>query len=259
MKLRKLLIVILLGVFIYSSYEVISYLYDTYKSKVTYDEIRRQFEEQLEQEEDDFIAVPPLDPTETMPAEPTEPVVMSRYKPLLEINQDVVGWVSVPDTVINYPVVQAEDNDYYLRRDIHGERATAGTIFMDYRSDARANGRNTILYGHHMRNGTMFKDLVKYKNEEFFQNNPIVRFDTLYEEIEWEVFSAYVTHAGFPYIQTVFASDEEYLEFLSKIKSQSIFHKDMELTSEDRILTLSTCTYEYDDARFVVHARRITR
>ena len=182
---------------------------------------------------------------------------MSRYLSLLEINQDVVGWISVPNTVIDYPVVQAEDNDYYLRRDIHGKRANAGTIYMDYRSDAQSKDNNTILYGHHMRNGSMFKDLVKYKQEEFFLQNDDIRFDTLFDEIKWEVFSVYITEADFPYTQTTFASDEDYLDFLDKIKGKSMFEKEMTLSKEDQILTLSTCTYEYDDARFVVHARRV--
>jgi sortase B len=182
---------------------------------------------------------------------------MKRYMSLLDVNSDLVGWVSVPGTVIDYPVVQADDNDFYLRRDIHKQAASGGAIFMDYRSDSKGQGRHTILYGHHMRNGTMFKELEKFKNAEFFEQNGYVRFDTLFAEIEWEVFSVYITDTTFPYIQVSFSSDEEYVDFLKRIQNKSIYQKDIELNAEDQILTLSTCTYEYDDARFVVHARRI--
>jgi sortase B len=267
MKWRKILIIICLGVFLYSAYQIVAYLYDNYRSKSTYDKIREEYEKQLELEKE--AAQPTKQPVNipNVPINPNVPstpdlsgkrMMMDRYSSLLEINKDVVGWITVPSTVIDYPVVQAKDNDFYLRRNIHGERATAGTIFMDFRSDARAGGGHIILYGHHMRNGTMFKDLVKYKDEEFFQDQANIRFNTLYEEIEWEVFSVYVTDADFNYRQTEFSSVEEYLSFLNKLQSKSMFDKGIELTGDDQILTLSTCTYEYDDARFVVHARRVT-
>lgn len=265
MRWRKILIVICLGVFLYSAYQIAAYLYDNYKSKSTYDKIREEYEKQLEQEKEASL---PIDKTDNNPNTSVAPNIpdapglsgkrqlMDRYNSLLEINKDVVGWISIPNTVIDYPVVQADDNDFYLRRNIHGGSATAGTIFMDYRSDARLEGKHVILYGHHMRNGSMFKDLVKYKEEDFFQNQGNLHFNSLYEEIEWEVFSVYVADADFNYRQTEFASGENYVKFLNKLQNESMFNKGIELTENDQILTLSTCTYEYDDARFVVHARR---
>ena len=259
MKWRKVLIVILLGVFLYSSYEIFSYLYVSHKEKSTYDNIREQYLEQLKYEqqlqEEGNTTVSDNLPKGTNTSGKRN--IMKRYMSLLDVNSDLVGWVSVPGTVIDYPVVQADDNDFYLRRDIHKQTASGGAIFMDYRSDSNGQGRHTILYGHHMRNGTMFKELEKFKNAEFFQENGYVRFDTLFAEIEWEVFSVYITDTTFPYIQVSFSSDEEYVDFLKRIQNKSIYQKDIELNAEDQILTLSTCTYEYDDARFVVHARRI--
>ena len=253
MKWRNVLIILLLGVFLYSSYELFSYFYQSHKEKSTYDQIRELYLGQLKNEDLKESN------TDSSASTPDESGIMDRYTPLLEINSDLVGWVSVPGTVIDYPVVQADDNDFYLRRDIHKQAANSGSIFMDYRSDAQCQGRHTILYGHHMRNGSMFKELEKYKREEFFQQNPIIRFDTLSTEIEWEVFSVYVTDTSFPYTQVSFASHEEYRDFLKRIQDRSIFQKDIELTEQDQLLTLSTCTYEYDDARFVVHARRLVK
>ena len=260
MKWRKLLMVISLSVFLYSAFQITTYFYDSYKTKAAYDKIRKEYEDQLNKETDkpsQPTSSPGTEPGSTPGNKSEEPVILNRYLPLLEINEDVVGWVSVAGTVIDYPVVQAEDNDFYLRRNIHGEKANAGTIFMDYRSDALAKEKHVILYGHHMRNGTMFKDLVKYNDETFFLEHGTVNFDTLYEEAEWEVFSVYVTNPNFNYRQTHFSTEEEYLKFIDMIADKSIYQKEMVFTPEDQILTLSTCTYVYDDARFVVHARRI--
>jgi len=176
---------------------------------------------------------------------------------LLEINRDVVGWIKIPDTSIDYPVLQADDNEYYLDKDIYRNKNKAGSIFMDYRVKLDGSDKHIIIYGHHMRDGTMFKDLMKYKDRDFFYNNNIIQFDTLYREMEWEVFSVYVTEASFNYIKTQFNTPSEYEHFLTTIKNKSLFPAEVVLTANDEILTLSTCTYEYDDARFVVHARRV--
>ena len=182
--------------------------------------------------------------------------IMKRYMSLLDVNSDLVGWVSVPGTIMII-LLYRPTTMIFTSDGISISRLPAGAIFMDYRSDSKGQGRHTILYGHHMRNGTMFKELEKYKNAEFFEQNGYVRFDTLFAEIEWEVFSVYITDTTFPYIQVSFSSDEEYVDFIKRIQNKSIYQKDIELNAEDQILTLSTCTYEYDDARFVVHARRI--
>ncbi|HCS73519.1 MAG TPA: SrtB family sortase [Clostridiales bacterium] len=265
MKWRKILIVICIGVFLYSAWQIVSYFYDNYKSKSTYDKIRDEYKQQLEIEKEvilstnksgnSLITISPdiLD----IPAKSEKIYFKERYLSLIEINKDVVGWISIPNTVIDYPVVQAEDNNFYLRRNIHGEKATAGTIFMDYKSNALAEGGHIILYGHHMRNGTMFKDLVKYKEEDFFQNHENIQYNTLTKEMEWEVFSVYISKADFNYRLTEFSSEMKYLEFLHKLEDKSMFKKEIELSEDDQILTLSTCTYEYDDARLVVHARRV--
>jgi sortase B len=189
--------------------------------------------------------------------EDTTQNILPKYQPLLEINEDVVGWIKIPNTSIDYPVLQANDNEYYLNRDIYRKKNRAGSIFMDYRIKLDGRDKHIILYGHHMRDGTMFKDLIKYKNKDFFYKNNVIQFDTLYEEIKWEVFSVYITGTDFNYIKTRFNTPAEYENFLTTIKNKSLFPTDVVLTANDQILTLSTCTYEYDDARFVVHARRV--
>lgn len=183
--------------------------------------------------------------------------VMEKYSGLLQINEDLAGWITIPGTAVDYPVVKTDNNDFYLDHNVYKEPAKAGAIFMDFRNTGTAEDLHTILYGHNMKDGSMFRDLMRYKKEDYFDRHPVIEFNTLYAEMKWEIFSVYVTAADFHYIETCFPTVDEYGYFLDSIKKRSLFKRDTGVTVEDRILTLSTCSYEFDDARFVVHARRI--
>jgi len=127
---------------------------------------------------------------------------------------------------------------------------------MDYRADGEKLTGNVVLYGHHMKNGSMFAALMGYKEKTFFQEHPIIEYNTPYGRTRWQIFSAYVTNTRFYYIETKF-TPETFRDFLSTINHKSKFQTGIPLDGIDAILTLSTCTYEFDDARFVVHARRL--
>jgi len=177
---------------------------------------------------------------------------------VLATNSDIIGRVSIaPD--IKYLVTQTTDNEYYLEKGYNHENSREGAIFLDYRCDAdkRELSGHYIIYGHHMKSGTMFAHLMEYKNEIFFYDNPIIRFDTLYADYKWEIFSAYVTDTNFYFIETNFNSDNDWLSFLNMIQQKSMFDTDVVLSPDDVVLTLCTCTYEFDDARFVIHARLV--
>ena len=199
------------------------------------------------------------DPPETEPpeTEPPGPVILPQFADLLAINPDVVAWINIPGTSIDYPVVQNDDNKYYLDHDIYGESSKAGTLFMDYRMTLNGDDRHQIIYGHHLRDGSMFTDLMKYKDQSFFSENRYIYLDQLYTQETWEIFSAYVTSTEFYYIETRFADDEDWLDFIKLFQDKSKFDTDIVMSADDQVLTLSTCTYEFDDARFVVHARRL--
>lgn len=199
----------------------------------------------------------PVSIQDTATPSPTEEVlvVMDEMMPYVEDNSDTVGLIMIEDTVIDYPVVYSGDNEFYMNHSFEKKDSKAGWIFMDYRCDAEEPQSNMILYGHHMKDGSMFAELMKFKDKTFFDNHPIIRFDTLYEELEWEIFAAYVTDTSFYYINTDFHNDEEWLNFIRTCQDKSKHETDIELRSDDVILTLSTCTYEYDDARYVVQAR----
>jgi len=179
------------------------------------------------------------------------------FAPVLSDNPDIVGRVSLRPLGITYLVTQADDNEYYLSNGYDKQKSKSGAIFLDYRSntDVLPLYGHYILYGHNMRDGSMFHNLAEYKNELFFYDNLSFRFDTLYEDYEWEIFSAYVTDTDFYFIDTDFETDEEWLTFLYQIKSKSMYKTDTKICSDDVLLTLCTCSYEFNDARFVIHAR----
>ncbi|MCT8137901.1 class B sortase [Anaerobacillus sp. CMMVII] len=236
-------------IFLFSMYNVYNSLYDSYKNKQLYTSIQTEFIAHMND-----IQTSASD--DVLPLEETRSI-MDKFLPLLEKNEDTVGWITIPNTQVDYPIVKKEDNDFYLHHNFEGERSNGGTIFMDFRNIGDGTDRHTILYGHNMRDGTMFQGLMKYKQSDFFSDNQMITFYTLYEETKWEIFSAYVTDTNYYYIPTRFRSKRDYLDFLEGIQGKSLFQSEIEFTDEDKILTLSTCSYEFLDARFVVHARKV--
>ena len=172
-------------------------------------------------------------------------------------NEDYRGWLNVENTNIDYPVLQSYDNQYYLDKDINREYLMSGSIFMNYLNDG-FNDENTVLFGHNMRNGTMFAQLRKYKDRDFFYGNNNINIELSNgETLKYEVFSVYVTDVEDNYIQTKFDNVNEYKEFLDRIKNKSIYETEIELCEDDKIITLSTCSFEFNDARLVVHGKLI--
>ena len=169
--------------------------------------------------------------------------------------EDYRGWIKIDNTNINYPIVQGKDNSFYLDKDINKNYLSSGSIFMNYLNHG-FNDENTVLFGHHMRNKTMFAQLKKYKEKEFFYgNNDIVIEVENGKVLKYKVFSAYVTDAKDNYIKTNFDDKDQYKEFLEDIKNKSQYKSDIDVNENDKIITLSTCSYEFNDARMVVHGK----
>lgn len=178
---------------------------------------------------------------------------------LVAKNPDTVGWIRVNGTKIDYPVVQTNDNEYYLKRDFEGNYTQAGWIFADYRNnfDKLANNRNTILYGHGRRDMSMFGS-IEYCREDWWQERDayhIVRLTTLNEQSVWRVFAVFTTSVDFNYIQTTFANDEEFLNMVGQMQDKSFCDFGVDVGADDRIITLSTCTDDAD--RLVLCAKLI--
>lgn len=198
-------------------------------------------------------------PEETLPGEPhpTEEADDTLwpevdFETLQTINPDVVGWIFVEGTDINYPVVQGTDNSYYLNRLFDGSYNGAGSIFMDYRNERDLSGRNAVLYGHNMQSGTMFNQITKYKEQDFFDQHPIGLLMTPKENYKIEFIAGYVTNMNSDAWKMEFASDDEFSLWLENAIAQSTFTGTIEPAPQDRVVTLSTCTYEYRDARYVL-------
>ena len=174
------------------------------------------------------------------------------FDALRAVNPDVVGWISIEGTNINYPVVQGTDNSHYLYRLFDGSPNNAGSIFMDYRNERDLSSRNTVLYGHNMQNDTMFSQITKYTDQAFYDGHPTGLLMTPEGNRKIEFVAGYVTGLNDDAWKIEFASDQEFSLWLEDCIAQSTFTGTVEPTPQDRVVTLSTCTYEYSDARYVL-------
>ena len=178
---------------------------------------------------------------------------------LFEKNMDYRGWIKIDNTNINYPILQGQDNEEYLYKDINNEYIVSGSIFMNYLNNG-FDDQNTVLFGHNMKNGTMFANLKKYKEEDFFYNNNYIEIELSNGQyLKYKVFSVYITDINDNYTKTSFEDKDEYKEFLERIKNKSIYKSDISVNENDKIITLSTCSYEFDDARLVVTGKLIDK
>lgn len=171
---------------------------------------------------------------------------------LKEINSDVVAWIYIKDANINYPVVQGKDNDYYLNHLTDMSYNAAGSIFLDYRSKSNLNDRHSIIYGHNMNDGSMFANLNKYKEQEFFNNHSYYVIVTPDKNYKIDIISGYVANVNEDSWKLNFSNDEEFSNWLTWTKEKSFFKSEITPTTEDRIITLSTCSNESNDTRFVL-------
>lgn len=185
------------------------------------------------------------------------------FNKLINKNPDTIGWIKVLGTDINYPVVQTNNNDFYLTHSFDKSYNKAGWIFADYINKNLKNNeldKNTVIYGHNRQNNSMFGTLSNVFKEEWLSNkeNHYINFSTLNNNMIWEVFSTYNIEKEEYYIQSNFSSDEEYISFLNTIKNRSTYKYDVNISKEDKILTLSTCT-NVGEGRTVLHAKLIYR
>lgn len=181
--------------------------------------------------------------------------IINSYDKLLELNSDMVGWLTVKGVDIDYPVVKTTDNSYYLQRNFYKEKDYNGWVFMDYRNNSEVLNDNTIIYAHNrFTSGVMFGQLPDIRKSVWHKdtNNYDITFNTLYKTGTWRIFSYYGIDVTSDYLTTTFAEAKEYQEFLEMITERSEYDFDTEVTTDDKILTLSTCLD--NNQRFVVHA-----
>ena len=193
--------------------------------------------------------------------------VLSKYENLYQQNSDMIGWIKIEDTKINYPVMQTEINNpnFYINKDFDKKVSVSGTPFIDSRCTLESE--NIIIYSHNMKNGTMFGGLTKYKEKEYYRNHRIIIFDTLYEERKYEiiavvlskvVYSGESTEETFEFYNYIELNTEELFdEYVATLKEQSLYDTGVSAEYNDNLITLVTCNYHTEDGRLLVVAKQI--
>jgi len=265
--LTAVLLILFFSVGIYSAVQIFKSLAEYEEGNNSYEDLGAYVQVPMPPEKPIQVTVPEIDESEiitsddeietTLP-EPTEPPIdwpVVDFEGLLSINEDCVGWIMIDDTKINYPIVQGDDNNYYLRRLFDGTWNSAGCIFLDYRVAEDFSYRNNPIYGHKMNNGSMFADLSNYKKQEYYDLHPIGYLLTPEQNYQIEFFAGFVVRSDGIAWDYEFESDEDFEEWLIDIQEMSCFESEIQPEVTDTIITLSTCSYEFSYARFVLLGR----
>lgn len=237
---------------------------DIYKMEDTQEVVQNRLENEKENvaselEEDEEIVL-----TEDIEEPNKETERMLQVKQLQEQNGDIVGWIEIEKTNINYPVLQGTDNHYYMTHNYKKEKSKNGSIFLDANYNWNIPSNNLLIYGHNLGNGMMFQELLKYEKESFYQEHPVIRFTTAEEDAEYEIISAFKSRVYHKSEKNVFRyyyflnseSEEEYNQFVKNAKSVSLYPIDATASYGDQLITLSTCSYYVQDGRFAVVGRK---
>lgn len=192
------------------------------------------------------------------------PDVLDEYKTLYEKNKKLIGWLKIDDTIIDYPVMQTSDNEYYLEHNFNQEYDKNGSLFLDCDCSVYPQSTNLIIYGHHMKSGKMFGQLQKYAKESYGEKHSKIQFDSIYEKAEYQVMYVFRSQVYneddlvFKYYQFINAnSEEEFNSYMKEMEAMSLYDTGVTASYGDSLLTLSTCDHSQTDGRFVVVAKRI--
>lgn len=244
------------------------YSYENYRTQKYYQQLNQMKEaaSAISTPRPEAAATPaPTGPLYTLDEEPEEKEVLEEYKNLLLKNQKLIGWVKIDGTNIDFPVMQTDDNEYYLTHNMNQENDRNGTIFMDKDCDVLKPSTNFILYGHHMRSGNMFGKLDYYQNKSYYEEHPYINFDTIYEKGVYQIMYVFrsrvysETEIVFKYYQFIDANGEqEFDSYMQEMADLSLYDTGVTAEYGDQLLTLSTCDYQETNGRFVVVAKRIS-
>lgn len=233
--------------------------YDNYVNDKTLNVIQRELLE-LAQNDDDFDVSVDDDFTDSE-TEIIETSYVEAINLLREEYPDLVGWIEIEALDINFPVMQSDISEYYLYKDYTGSYTKYGSIFLD--DNSTLDSFNQILHGHAMFDGSMFYPLIDYCDLDVYESAPTITYDTYEESGEWKIISVFKTNTYssqgdvFSYLISDFSSDESKLEYLYEVMNRSIIDTGVCVNETDELLTLSTCSYEYDGFRTVIVARKV--
>lgn len=281
---RFLLVAFCIGIFAYCAYQLVDIAIGYKKADDLYNDLAQGFRDAVSESAASHTRVARLaavsgdkpmknyasvlatgaDIYET-PDQPVERITSMRFQKLLvyleslkQQNPDTFGYIDIKGTKISYPVVQSDDNEYYLRHGFNGSYLKAGAIYADYRNDRVVEkNRNIVLYGHNMQNGAMFNNLESFLDKDFFMNTDL-ELSTFTGIYTFRVFSIYRTRKDYFYYDTQFDDDEEFMEFCTQAEQDSLFHKEgITFSPDDILLTLSTCITGDESGRYAIHAKLI--
>ncbi len=231
----NIIIVILVIIFIVSGYFVVTEIYEYRKAQNEYGDIQ------------DIM---------NLNGELSKNLLKDNFNKLKGENEDYVGYIFIENTNISYPIMQSTNNAYYLDRTFEETYNASGSIFLDYQHDSNFNDTNTTLYGHNMKDGSMFHDIVDFRDKDFFEENRYIKIYLEEEIYTYEIFSVALYEATDSYYKGAY-SDRELDSLLNLIENKSLHYKDLNLNEADKILTLSTCEYDFEDARLALHGKLV--
>jgi len=240
-KINKMpIIVIILLIVVFTIYNVIS---------------RKQ-----NKEEDNYVKI--LDNIEVTPTE-TENKRMLQVKKLQEVNPDIVGWLEIEGTEISYPVLQDDDNEFYMTHNYKKEYTKDGSLFLDKDYNWELPSTNLLIYGHNNNNGKMFNKLLDYKDEKFYKEHQTIRFTTEKEDAVYEIIAVFESRVYYKSEKDVFRyyyfinaeNEQEFNEYVNNSKEASLYETGKTAAYGDQLITLSTCAYHTEDGRFAIVAR----
>ena len=247
------LLIVFILLILFSFIYIISYYYNMYKileeSKLL-DEISI---------DEDIIA---QEASENPIVEKTER--MLKLEELQKENSDIIGWIEIENTNINYPVLQGSDNDFYMNHNSKKEYSSGGSIFLDKDYNWNPPSSNLLMYGHNIKTGAMFQNLLKYKDKNFYESHQTIRFTTNQEDSTYEIIAVFPSKIYYKSEKNVFRyyyfinanNEDEYNEFVESAKKASLYDTGKTAKYGEQLMTLSTCAYHTEDGRFVVVARK---
>lgn len=189
---------------------------------------------------------------------------MLQVEELKKENEDIIGWLEIPNSNINFPVVQGTDNQYYMTHTYKKENSKDGSIFLDKDYNWNPPSSNLLLYGHNNKNGKMFQELLEYKEESYYKEHPTIKFTTVSEDSEYEILSVFLSRVYYKNENDVFRyyyfinaeNEEQYNYYIEESKKVSLYDTGKTAKFGEQLLTLSTCEYSQKDGRFVIVAKR---
>lgn len=253
-KICIILIVVFVALFGTSTY----FIYDYYRQESEQSELYDSLAEVVEQTQNSD------EPVEEIPYS-EEKTLLPEYAELFLQNTDMVGWIQIEDTNINYPVMHTPDNpDFYLKHGFDKGYSDYGCPYVQENCDVQLPTDNVIIYGHHMKNGSMFCDLEKFKSEDFYKEHKTISFNTLTDKCEYEIVAVFKTFVysdspeSFKYYHFVNAeTPEDFSAFVEKCKELSLYDTGVSAEYGDKLITLSTCEYSRTNGRLVLVAKRV--